>query len=159
MEKSASRSFSSPRHNLGVTLCDCRSFLIPTRLKTNKPKLHFSISASHVFVFFSLPLSCLTWVGICARRMLCSVSMETPGGVVAKNGLWLSVAGLGIPGWLAPVFTSDPFPKARMAFSRGGAETSLSTDHNMAVDIFTSALTSSFPANPRTPPPCMHDTL
>lgn len=43
--------------------------------------------------------------------------METPGAVVAKCGLWLSVAGLGIPGWLAPVFTSDPFPKAWMAFS------------------------------------------
>lgn len=43
--------------------------------------------------------------------------METPGAVVAKCGLWLSVAGLGIPGWLALVFTSDPFPKAWMAFS------------------------------------------
>lgn len=50
--------------------------------------------------------------------MFCSVSMEMPGAVVAKCGLWFSVAGLGIPGWLAPVFTSDPFPKARMAFSR-----------------------------------------
>lgn len=59
----------------------------------------------------------LTWVGICALKMFCSVSMETPGAVVAKCGLWLSVAGLGIPGWLAPVFTSDPFPKAWMAFS------------------------------------------
>lgn len=38
--------------------------------------------------------------------------------VVAMWGLWLSVAGLGIPACPAPVFTSDPFPKARMAFSR-----------------------------------------
>ena len=71
---------------------------------------------------FNLPFR-LTWVGICALRMFCSVSMETPGVVVvARCGLWLSVAGLGIPGWLAPVFTSDPFPKARMAFSGGWEE-------------------------------------
>lgn len=65
----------------------------------------------------SLPFR-LTWVGICALKMFCSVSMTMPGAVVAKCGLWLSATGLGTPGWLALVLTSEPFPKAWIAFSR-----------------------------------------
>lgn len=36
--------------------------------------------------------------------------------LVLSSGL-CSFAGVDVPGWLAPVFTSDPFPKAWMAFS------------------------------------------
>ena len=65
-----------------------------------------------------LPVA-LTWAGICALGVFCSVSTTAPGPVlVAGWALWLSVAGLGAPGCSAPVLTSDPFPKARMAFSR-----------------------------------------
>lgn len=99
---------------LKQTLKDICGFM--TRLRVRPSPLVPVCLEKAVHHIFSLP-SRLTWVGICARRMFCSVSIEMPGAVVAKCGLRLSVAGLGTPGWLAPVFTSDPFPKAWIAFS------------------------------------------
>lgn len=81
------------------------------------PVLSKAISISALLFGPHVTSSHLTWAGICALSVFCSVSMMTPGVVLAKDEVCRSVAGLAIPAWLAPVLTSDPFPKARMAFS------------------------------------------
>lgn len=49
--------------------------------------------------------------------MFCSGSAISPAVPVGGCGFWRSVTGVDVPGWPAPVFTSDPLPKAWMAFS------------------------------------------
>lgn len=62
--------------------------------------------------------------------MFCSASGTAPAVLVVSCGLWRSLAGVEVAGWAAPVFTSDPFPKAWMAFSGGQKEELRSADED-----------------------------